>query len=732
MIPRFWIDDRCACDVTESYMDVIKAAVNLAGFSFSETGEKEKICRDDIVVVNEVLVAVRYLLAGYRRVVVWFQGIVPEESYLRHRCRLRRLILSHIEKYVLSRATLALFVSPEMLAHYEEKYRLALKEKSFIMPCFCKTKVNEEALCAEKSRGGFAYVGSLAKWQCFAQTATFYAAIERRAAYGTKLFVFTEDIEQARKILSRSGAVNYEISCKRGEELVQALAGIRYGFVLRDDDKVNRVATPTKLSVYAACGLIPIYSPVLSDFFRHAAPISYGIPVPLPAGESEMASVLDDMSLEPDPLVESACRRLFSDYYHAQAYRDMLAEKLKEVFGTAPEKPSLLITIGNTQTGGIPNALYALLREIHVFYRVTLLAADGGIRKEILPEDIAILEPDALLRATETPLWRIWTLPLSARLFRIFGAAFAKCFGKRLPFVWLSLRQRKRLPVFDAAVAFSQPTSDKSFCNISCELALFGCRAVRKIAFVHCDFKKYGANSAVNRRLYQRFDQICAVSEASAAAFLSCVPKASGRLSVVPNILDARRILFLSSVNMPCFLGAHRPIILSVGRLSPEKGQERCIPLMRRLWDEGFVFEWHIVGDGPCREAIARSIRENGLSDVVFLHAQTDNPYPYMAQADFLFHPSFHEGAPLVLSEAILLSLPVLSTDTCSARELVGDRGIVCGVTDAELYDALKTFLSEKSYAHFRRLSREESISLCEGRAGIAVHAFRASVEGKE
>ena len=59
-------------------------------------------------------------------------------------------------------------------------------------------------------------------------------------------------------------------------------------------------------------------------------------------------------------------------------------------------------------------------------------------------------------------------------------------------------------------------------------------------------------------------------------------------------------------------------------------------------------------------------------------------------------------------------------------------RGIVCGVTDAELYDALKTFLSEKSYAHFRRLSREESISLCEGRARIAVHAFRASVEGKE
>ena len=251
-MPRFVFDDRHACDVTETYMHILAEAVRQAGYPAVDAGEAAP-SRRDVMVTDEVLVALRYRLLGYRRHVVWIQGLVPEESYMRHRSRLRRFVLSRIEKYILRRAELLLFVSQEMLLHYERKYRLPLGSKSFVMPCFCEREPYIPAQNAKKDNGSFAYIGSLAEWQCFPQTAAFYAEIEQRAKYPTKFIVLTEDTQRAAAILAESGAVRYEVKCLHGEALARALFPIRYGFVLREEDPVNRVATPTKLSVYAAC-----------------------------------------------------------------------------------------------------------------------------------------------------------------------------------------------------------------------------------------------------------------------------------------------------------------------------------------------------------------------------------------------------------------------------------------------------------------------------------------------
>lgn len=46
----------------------------------------------------------------------------------------------------------------------------------------------------------------------------------------------------------------------------EALADVKFGFVLRNDVPVNRVATPTKLSSYLSAGVIPVFSKYLKDF----------------------------------------------------------------------------------------------------------------------------------------------------------------------------------------------------------------------------------------------------------------------------------------------------------------------------------------------------------------------------------------------------------------------------------------------------------------------------------
>ena len=66
------------------------------------------------------------------------------------------------------------------------------------------------------------------------------------------------------------------------------------------------------------------------------------------------------------------------------------------------------------------------------------------------------------------------------------------------------------------------------------------------------------------------------------------------------------------------------------------------------------------------------------------------NPYAYMKNADYLLVPSYHEAAPLVFDEAKCLGLKIITTDTVSAKELVGtDYGIVCENEDSALRNVL-------------------------------------------
>ena len=74
------------------------------------------------------------------------------------------------------------------------------------------------------------------------------------------------------------------------------------------------------------------------------------------------------------------------------------------------------------------------------------------------------------------------------------------------------------------------------------------------------------------------------------------------------------------------------------------------------------------------------------------------NPFPYVAKADVFLLPSFHEAAPMVFGECWALGIPVISTETSSAREMVEENkiGIVCQNSEEGIYKALKQFLDEK------------------------------------
>lgn len=266
--------------VTDWYMETIGCVISELGYDIIYTNRIEEIysnSKNTVVVVANLLDALRLWIRGYRNLIMWFQGIEPEESYMRNHSRIRMYILSCMEKFLLERVHFSLFVSNAMRKHFEVKYGITLDtNRYYCMPCQ-NTKIHREAFFepTKYKNNCFAYVGSLAVWQKFEDTLDCYIKLEKLGLNNTSLLVLTPDGEQALNILKRKGVKNFEIDFVSNDELPSILKRVKYGFILREDTPVNRVATPTKISTYLSCGIIPIYSECLESFFEIAKKTNY-------------------------------------------------------------------------------------------------------------------------------------------------------------------------------------------------------------------------------------------------------------------------------------------------------------------------------------------------------------------------------------------------------------------------------------------------------------------------
>jgi colanic acid/amylovoran biosynthesis glycosyltransferase len=115
--------------------------------------------------------------------------------------------------------------------------------------------------------------------------------------------------------------------------------------------------------------------------------------------------------------------------------------------------------------------------------------------------------------------------------------------------------------------------------------------------------------------------------------------------------------------------------LVCVGRLSEQKGQLLLVEAVATLAKEGREFELVLVGDGEHRNAIERLVAENSLARYVKVTgwASASRVKDEILNARALILPSFAEGLPIVLMEAMILGRPVLSTYIAGIPELVID-----------------------------------------------------------
>jgi glycosyltransferase involved in cell wall biosynthesis len=128
--------------------------------------------------------------------------------------------------------------------------------------------------------------------------------------------------------------------------------------------------------------------------------------------------------------------------------------------------------------------------------------------------------------------------------------------------------------------------------------------------------------------------------------------------------------LFLKQEYIPV---PDEPRLVCIGRLSEQKGHLLLIEAAGRLAAKGLVFKLILVGDGELRTQIEAMIAQLGLQNHVEITGWASNPevQQQLLASRAMVLPSFAEGLPVVIMEALALSRPVISTYVAGIPELV-------------------------------------------------------------
>jgi len=158
-----------------------------------------------------------------------------------------------------------------------------------------------------------------------------------------------------------------------------------------------------------------------------------------------------------------------------------------------------------------------------------------------------------------------------------------------------------------------------------------------------------------------------------------CVGRHLADLAVERGISASRVHFVPNAVKIPAVLAqpfaepGRPPRIVAAGRLHPKKGFDVLVVAAALLRDRGLAFEVEIAGEGDERGKLESLIAEHGLLDRVRLVGWRDAS-AFLATGDVFAFPSYQEGFPLVLLEAMAVGLPVAASAIPGPDEMIVER----------------------------------------------------------
>ena len=345
----------------------------------------------------------------------------------------------------------------------------------------------------------------------------------------------------------------------------------------------------------------------------------------------------------------------------------------------------ILIQIPQLIFGGAEKVLVSFANDLVARgHQVTVLETyEKGLLKDQFDPRVTF---DAICSNTYTEKYYATPAQIKKNPLTIFKWALCKLRGYRKHAEKLAA-QRYVNQEFDVAINYLEIDTPAFLLN--------HVKAKKYLQWIHIDVANLSDPAQYDHYLplWEKMDGIVCVSQQALDNFRGRYPSVADKACLIYNFYDTDSILEKGAE--PYTFEGTRPALLSVGRMTEQKKYLRFLDVLAQLRDEGFEFSWHVLGDGVQRQEIEQKIEDLNLSDRVYLHGLTDNPYKYMKNCDLFVLPSGWEGFPTVTVEAKLLGCPVLATDVAGIREQLthGKTGWIVENDAEAIYTGLRHLL---------------------------------------
>lgn len=229
-------------------------------------------------------------------------------------------------------------------------------------------------------------------------------------------------------------------------------------------------------------------------------------------------------------------------------------------------------------------------------------------------------------------------------------------------------------------------------------IARFGNPKAKKVTWIHGNFAYMVSGNTVEyvNDLYNRMDNIICVSNGVKQSFIDFAGnQLENKLQTIYNPIDIDQIkeLSLQDINYK----KNKFTILSVGRLSWEKGFDKLIKVHKKLIDKGIDNELIILGSGAKEKELKELAKELNIQDTCIFIGYQENPYPWIKMSDVFVSSSLTEGLPLAIIEAMVLEKPIVATDTLGSCDLLENNlGLIVGNSEEGLYYGIRNMILNK------------------------------------
>ena len=182
------------------------------------------------------------------------------------------------------------------------------------------------------------------------------------------------------------------------------------------------------------------------------------------------------------------------------------------------------------------------------------------------------------------------------------------------------------------------------------------------------DLRENGIKLLLQKRSYKRATKIVAISENTKKSIIDIFPQFESKIELIYNGVNISQIDQMASESTEITL--QNPSILFVGRLEEAKNPMALLEVVKKIKEKGKKIYLYYIGQGVQAAEIESKIAEFDLQNEVQLLGYQNNPYPIMKQCSAVCMLSKSEGFPTVLTEAMALGKPFVSSPVGGVKEL--------------------------------------------------------------